>query len=73
MRKPVTSKQTAEKQFDAIQKKHKSTLKEMESKQQQKAENIARQRALRLAKEAAEKQDAESHKRKNSAPKLKDS
>ena len=73
MRKPVTSKQTAEKQFDAIQKKHKSTLKEMESKQQQKAENIARQRALRLAKEAAEKQDAESNKRKNSSPVLKDS
>ena len=73
MRKPVTSKSTAEKQFAAIQKKHKITLNEMESNQQKKAENIAIQRTLRLAKEAAEKQDEESSKSKNSAPVLKKS
>ena len=43
----------------------------MESRQQKKAENIARQRALRLAKEAAEKQDEESSKSKKSAPVIK--
>ncbi|MGI9569793.1 MAG: hypothetical protein ACR2PH_08675 [Desulfobulbia bacterium] len=49
---------TAEKQFAAIQKKHKNTLNEMDIAQQEKAENIERQRALRLAKEAAERKRA---------------
>lgn len=56
MTKSVISKLTAEKQFAAIQNKHKSTLSEMEAARQEKSENIARQRALRLAKEAAEKE-----------------
>ena len=55
MSKPAISKLTAEKQFAAIQNKHKSTLSEMDAARQEKAENIARQRAQRLAKEAAEK------------------
>ncbi len=59
MSKPAISKLTAEKQFAAIQNKHKSTLSEMDAARQEKAENIARQRAQRLAKEAAEKKKAE--------------
>lgn len=60
---------TAEKQFAAIQKKHKNTLNEMDIIRQEKAENIARQKATRLAKEATEKNSAEAPTRKKVANK----
>ena len=45
----------AEKQFSASQKKDKQALKEKEKARQERAEQVARLRALRLAKEAADK------------------
>ena len=52
-------RQRAEEQFTAIQKKDKQFLKEKEKARQVRAEHVARLRALRLAKEAADKKAAE--------------
>ena len=57
MRKSAKSR--AEEQFAAIRKKDKQPLNENEKAQQERAENMARLRALRLAKEAADKEAAE--------------
>ena len=57
MRKSVKSR--AEEQFAATQKKAKQALKEKEKVQQENAAHVARLRALRLAKEAADKKAAE--------------
>ena len=57
MLKSVKSK--AEKQFAATLKKDKQALKEKEKALQERAEHVARLRALRLAKEAADKKAAE--------------
>ncbi len=50
-----TVKSRAEEQFAATQKKDKQVLKEKETAWQQRMEHTARLRALRLAKEAADK------------------
>ena len=50
-------KSRAEEQFAATQKKDKQALKEKENAWQQRMEHTARLRALRLAKEAADKED----------------
>ncbi len=52
-------KSRAEEQFAATQKKDKQALKEKEKARQESAEHIAGLRALRLAKEAADKKAAE--------------
>ena len=52
-------KSRAEEQFAAIQKKDKQALKEKEKALQERAEHVARLRALRLAKEADDKKAAE--------------
>ena len=57
MRKSVRSR--AEEQFAATQKKAKQTPSEKEKSRQEIAERVARLRALRLAKEAADKEAAE--------------
>jgi len=57
MRKSVRSR--AEEKFAATQKKGKQVLKEKEKAQQEITERMARQRGLRLAKEAADKEAAE--------------
>ncbi len=49
----------AEEQFAATQKKDKQALKEKEKARQEKADHVASLRALRLAKEAADKKTAE--------------
>ena len=49
----------AEEQFAATQKKDKQALKEKEKARQENAEHVAKLRALRLAKEAADKKAAE--------------
>ncbi len=51
-------KSRAEEQFAATQKKNKPALKEKEKARQERAEHVARLRALRLAKEAADKEAA---------------
>ena len=56
MSKSVKSK--AEEQFAAIQKKDKPALKEKNKAQQERAEHVSSLRALRLAKEAADKEAA---------------
>ncbi|MCZ6482281.1 MAG: hypothetical protein O6757_03420 [Alphaproteobacteria bacterium] len=48
----------AEERFAATQKKDKQALKEKEKARQERAEHVARLRALRLAKEAADKEAA---------------
>ena len=48
-------KSRAEEQFAATQKKNKQALKEKEKIRQERAEQVASLRALRLAKEAAKK------------------
>ena len=63
MRKSVRSR--AEEQFAATQKKAKQTPSEKEKARQEIAERVARLRALRLAKEAA---DAEKAAAKNQMP-----
>ncbi len=50
-------KSRAEEKFAAIQKKEKQVLKEKDTAWQQRMEHTARLRALRLAKEAADKED----------------
>ncbi len=52
-------KSRAEEQFAATQKKDKQALKEKEKARQESAEHVAGLRALRLAKEAADKKAAE--------------
>ena len=52
-------KSRAEEQFAATQKKYKPALKEEEKARQERAELVARLRALRLAKGAADKEAAE--------------
>ncbi len=52
-------KSRAEEQFAATQKKDKQALKEKEKARQEEAEHLASLRALRLAKEAADKKAAE--------------
>ena len=65
-------KSRAEEQFAATQKKDKQALKDMEKARQERAEKVERLRALRLAKEAADKKaDAEKAATKNSAAKKK--
>jgi hypothetical protein len=49
----------AEEQFAATQKKNKPALNEKEKARQERAEHVASLRALRLAKEAVDKQAAE--------------
>ncbi len=49
----------AEEQFAATRKKDKQALKEKEKARQDRAEHVARLRALRLAKEAADKKAAD--------------
>ena len=56
MYKSIKSK--AEEQFAATQKKEKRVLKEKEIARQERAEQVAKLRALRLAKEAADKEAA---------------
>ncbi len=51
-----TVKSRAEEQFAATQKKEKQVLKEKKTAWQQRMEHTARLRALRLAKEAADKE-----------------
>ncbi len=51
-----SAKSKAEEQFAATQKKDNQALKEKENTWQQKMEHTARLRALRLAKEAADKE-----------------
>ncbi len=53
----TTMKSKAEEQFAATQKKDKQALKEKDKAWQQRMEHTARLRALRLAKEAADKDD----------------
>ena len=52
-------KSRAEEQFAATQKKNKPALKEKAKARQERAEHVASLRALRLAKEAADKKAAE--------------
>ncbi len=52
-----TMKSNAEDQFTATQKKDGQALKEKDNAWQQRMEHTARLRALRLAKEAADKED----------------
>ncbi len=67
MRKSVRSR--AEEQFAATQKKAKQTPSEKEKARQEIAERVARLRALRLAKEAADKEAAEEAKWLKNKPK----
>ena len=53
----MTMKSSAEEKFAATQKKEKQALTEREKAWQQRMEHTARLRALRLAKEAADKED----------------
>ncbi len=53
----MTMKSRAEEKFSATQKKDKQVLKEKDTTWQQRMEHTARLRALRLAKEAADKED----------------
>ena len=58
-------KSRAEAQFAATQKKDKPALKEKDKARQERAEHVASLRALRLAKEAADKKAAEKTTDKN--------
>ncbi len=53
----TTMKSKAEEQFAATQKKDKQALKKKDTAWQQRMEHTAKLRALRLAKEAADKDD----------------
>lgn len=55
----IPVKLTAEKQFAATQKKEKKARIEQEEVRQEEAEHIAKLKALRLAKVATDKKDAE--------------
>ena len=54
----MSVKSRAEEQFAEIQKKNKPALTEKEKARQERAEHVASLRALRLAKEAADKKAA---------------
>jgi hypothetical protein len=54
-----TSKSRAAEQFTATQKKTKQILTEIEKTRQERSDNMAKQRAQRLAKEAADKEAAD--------------
>jgi len=54
----MSVKSRAEEQFAATQKKDKPALKEKDKARQERAEHVASLRALRLAKEAADKKAA---------------
>ena len=54
-----STRSRAEEKFAATQKKHKETMKEQERARQKDLEHTAKLRALRLAKEAADKEAAE--------------
>ncbi len=54
----MSVKSRAEEQFAVIQKKNKPALTEKEKARQERAEHVASLRALRLAKEAADKKAA---------------
>ncbi len=69
MAKSVKSR--AEEQFAATQKKDKQALKEKEKARLQRAEQVARLRGLRLAKEAADKAAAEKEAAEKAAAKKK--
>jgi len=58
-----SAKSRAEEQFAATQKKGKQALKEREKARQEMSERVARQRTLRLNKEAADKRAAEKAKK----------
>jgi colicin import membrane protein len=60
-----SSKSRNEKQFTATQKKDKQILKEREKPRREKAEHVAKLRALRLAKEVADKEATEKAEAKN--------
>ncbi len=60
-----SGKSRAEEQFAATQKKDKQALKEKEKARQENSEHVARLRALRLAKKAADKKAAEKSADKN--------
>ena len=57
-----SAKLNAEQQFAATQKKAKIVLAEKEVKQQERAAQVAKLKALRLDKEAADQADAEAEK-----------
>ena len=61
-------KSRAEEQFAATQKKDKQALKGKKKAQQERAEHVASLRALRLAKEAADKEAAEKAAAKKKKP-----
>ncbi len=61
-------KSRAEEQFAATRKKDKPALNEKEKARQERAEHVAGLRALRLAKEAADKKAAEKAAAKNKKP-----
>ncbi len=63
----------AEEQFAATQKKDKQALKEKEKARQENSEHVAKLRALRLAKEAADKKAAEKAAAEKAAAKTKKS
>jgi hypothetical protein len=54
-----SARSRAEEQFTATQKKDKQALKEKEKARQEREDHVASLRALRLAKEAADKKAAE--------------
>jgi len=54
-----SARSRAAEQFTATQKKSKQILTEIEKERQVRADNMAKQRALRLAKEAADKEAAD--------------
>ncbi len=66
-----STKSRAEEQFAATQKKDKLALNEKEKARQERAEHVASLRALRLAKEAADKQAAENDAAEKAAAKIK--
>ncbi len=63
-----SAKSRAEELFAATQKKDKQVLNEKEKARQERAEHVASLRALRLAKEAADKNAAEKAAAKNKKP-----
>ncbi len=63
-----SAKSRAEEQFAATQKKDTRALNEKEIARQERAEHVASLRALRLAKEAADKKAAEKAAAKNKNP-----
>ncbi len=65
------TKSKAEEQFAATQKKDKQALKGKKKEQQERAEHVANLKALRLAKDAADKEAAEQEAAEKAAAKNK--